>query len=653
MSRVRTRGRAAARGAGAARGASAHAGAWHARPALAAIVPALAALALHLQALAFGFVRDDFPVIVDSVWMRGSGTLGRLLASDFMTPAGLASGLWRPLVLLSFWVEGRLGGWTPRLFHATNIALHAGTTLLLGLLLLQAGLPRAAVLAGGLLFAAMPAHVESVAWVLGRTDLMCGGFALLALWLDRRARERGRAWPGVLAVAAVAAALLSKEAAAGWVAVIAAAEWVRARTTPTPWAESARWLAPYAALTALWLVAHAWAVGPATLPPYIDAALRARRQAAGWVMLPQFVAFLWPWYPQSSDLAIWIPTRTLAWPVVAGAAITLAAGAGVSALAWRRSPWLVPAAIALVTVLPSLAMALARGYITSGARMVYTASAGVAWLAALALARALRAGPAWRWAALGALAVFVLGGAVELLRVQPSWADEARVFETMARRQPDNPIAWIGLAGVLGERGRAQEGLAALARADSLAPRLPAVAIGRAHFRYDRGEWAAVIAETDRALALDEGAFDARLLRASALIRLGRMDEAARDLERLLRARPDHPAALMLEGQRLLTAGRFAEAVTPLATAARATPRDTSVWFALAYAHAETHDLRDARQDLERALALAPGRGPAWAWLAQLCAALGDSAAARAARDRARALGGPASPSAAPDGAPR
>ena len=94
--------------------------------------------------------------------------------------------------------------------------------------------------------------------------------------------------------------------------------------------------APYTALTALWLVAHAWAVGPATLPPYIDAALRARRQAAGWVMLPQFVAFLWPWYPQSSDLAIWIPTRTLAWPVVAGAAITLAAGAGVSALAWRR-----------------------------------------------------------------------------------------------------------------------------------------------------------------------------------------------------------------------------------------------------------------------------------------------------------------------------
>nr|NIM60439.1 hypothetical protein [Acidobacteriota bacterium] len=34
-----------------------------------------------------------------------------------------------------------------------------------------------------MLFAAHPAHVESVAWISGRKDLLAGVFGFLALWL--------------------------------------------------------------------------------------------------------------------------------------------------------------------------------------------------------------------------------------------------------------------------------------------------------------------------------------------------------------------------------------------------------------------------------------------------------------------------------------
>ncbi|HKQ59543.1 MAG TPA: hypothetical protein VJY35_16895, partial [Candidatus Eisenbacteria bacterium] len=151
---------------------------WRAALGSPAFAGALAALALHLPALRNGFVRDDVPLIAGNALMRAPGGLGRLLGSDFMASMGATAGLWRPLPLLTFWIDGRLSGWTPMLFHAVNLALHAGAAALVGALLAQAGLPRIAALLGALWFAAMPAHVEPVAWISGRIDLLCGGFAL-------------------------------------------------------------------------------------------------------------------------------------------------------------------------------------------------------------------------------------------------------------------------------------------------------------------------------------------------------------------------------------------------------------------------------------------------------------------------------------------
>jgi Flp pilus assembly protein TadD len=613
---------------------------WHTTLLHPALLPALVAFMVHLPSVRFGFVRDDSPLIVENVFMRGPGMLGRLLTGDFLASVGYTSGLWRPLVLLSLWIEGRLGGWAPALFHATNVVLHTGVTVLLGLLLLQAGVSRWAALIGTLWFAVMPAHLESIVWILGRTDLMCGGFALLSLWLDRRARARGRAYPSAWALAAFAAALLSKEAAAGWVAVIAAAELARSRGSAAGGREIARWLAPYLVVTALWLVAHALAAGRGELPPYLDAALRARRHAAALVMLPQYLAFLWPWYPHSSDVALWLPPPGITWSVVAGAAFTLFCVAAVVALGVRRPPVAVPGAIVVVPLVLPLALALVKAFLSSGERMVYLSSAGVAWLAVLALGWAVRRGGLSRWSAITVSAILIIGSGAETLRVQPSWADDAHVFQAMTARQPDNPVGWVGLAAVFTERGRKEDAESALARAGSIAPRLPTVDIGRAELHYRYGEWDAVIADAGRALELDDTSFQARLLRASTLVRLRRTAEAGRDIERLMRDRPGHPSVLMVEGQRLMMEGRPAEAVAPLESATRTQPDDPGAWFALGSARAAVGDPGAARVAIERGLDLEPGYVAGWRTLARLCAALGDSIATDAALARVRALVG-------------
>lgn len=81
-------------------------------------------------------------------------------------------GHWIPLTWFSFFLERLLVGVRPGVFHGTNAILHAGSVLLLFLLLhrLTGTLWPGALLAA--LFAVHPLHVESVAWIAERKDVL-------------------------------------------------------------------------------------------------------------------------------------------------------------------------------------------------------------------------------------------------------------------------------------------------------------------------------------------------------------------------------------------------------------------------------------------------------------------------------------------------
>ena len=88
---------------------------------------------------------------------------------------------WHPLTWLSLMLDAELFGTGPFGPHFTNLLLHAANTVLLFLLLrrLTAATWRSAVVAA--LFALHPLHVESVAWVAERKDVLSTFFGLLAL----------------------------------------------------------------------------------------------------------------------------------------------------------------------------------------------------------------------------------------------------------------------------------------------------------------------------------------------------------------------------------------------------------------------------------------------------------------------------------------
>lgn len=600
---------------------------WWRHPAL---IAALVSFVLYLPGLGGDWLRDDHPLIARHPYLRADGWLLRLLGGDFWAPVLGATGMWRPMVVASYWIDGRISGWTPFWFHAVNVAAHALTSAALVWVLLRTGVRPLAALVAGLWFAAMPAHVESVAWVSGRTDVFCALFGLVALGLDARADRAGRSWPGVLAPLALLGALLSKEAAAPLAGVLAIAEWVRRGERGRSLAASARWLLPYVVVTAAWLIAHRTLVADPGVIEVTDPASRVELRRAAWALLPGYILFLWPWFAHSPDRAA--PRLAPSWQMetAIGATVIVAI---VALLAWllrRRSPAATPLALFLLPLVPPLLLASTRGYGLFGERHVYLPSAGAAWLLALswpwlAGERAPRPGSdTRRWIALGATAALIGGSAVATLQALPDYRSDEHMYRAMTVKEPDNPTGFVGLAGLYASEGRAAEALPLLGIAERMDPGMAMVHVVRSQIASRAGDWHASLAAADRALALAPSLHTARLLRALATLRLGRIDEAGAELARLRASHPaDHETAAVW-GQYLIAAGRATEALPVLETAAAGLERDPGVWDALGFAYVGAGRFAEARDAFARTVAIQPGYLEGWMRLAGASQRLGD-----------------------------
>jgi len=150
---------------------------------------------------------DDPGYVTDQPLVR---TLSADTLRRMFDPATHVMFNYHPLTVLSLALDHRRAGLDVRAYAATNLALHLLNTLLVAALL--SGLSGRAVVGalGALWFGIHPMHVESVAWISGRKDLLYGLFFLAACLAYLRYLDGGRArWLGV-AFAAFVLSCLSK-----------------------------------------------------------------------------------------------------------------------------------------------------------------------------------------------------------------------------------------------------------------------------------------------------------------------------------------------------------------------------------------------------------------------------------------------------------
>jgi len=138
---------------------------------------------------------------------------------DLFLPGASGGLYYRPLLMISFFVDKAIFNLNPFTLHAENVLLHLANTLLIFsiirlLFALNGGdsHPGYAFL-GSLLFGLHPMVTESVNWISGRTDLLMGFFLLLSTLLLVQYRLSGHKLLPWLAAIAFLAALLSKELA--------------------------------------------------------------------------------------------------------------------------------------------------------------------------------------------------------------------------------------------------------------------------------------------------------------------------------------------------------------------------------------------------------------------------------------------------------
>ena len=159
------------------------------RPWLVSAFLVLAVLAVYLPVVHLGFLTfDDDQYVTRNAHVQGGLTWAGLSWAFAQAHASN----WHPVTWLSHMLDCQVYGLNPAGHHLTNLLFHAANTVLLFLWLrsLTGAVWRSALVAA--LFGVHPLHVESVAWVAERKDVLSAFFGLLSLWAySEYARQSG------------------------------------------------------------------------------------------------------------------------------------------------------------------------------------------------------------------------------------------------------------------------------------------------------------------------------------------------------------------------------------------------------------------------------------------------------------------------------
>jgi protein O-mannosyl-transferase len=471
-------------------------------------------VALYLPAARYGFVQDDRAVIKTNP--RAHSVPQALRAFDepyWPTPGG--GEYYRPLTVLSYAIDWTLSGGGEGWLHLSSAVWHGVACVLVVLVLIHWLSPIGAT-AAGLVFAVHPVHVEAVAGLVGRAEVLATAGILGAVLCARRGW-----WVG--SVACAAAAMLSKEHGVVAGVVIVLDRWLRGVDPP---AYPRAFYAALGIVTAAFLLAwyqighHATAdVAPVFFQAgslqRLAMALPAVWHAGGLLVLPTSLSA--DYGPQV------IPVRAgLSLPAFGGAAIV----AGTIALGWwarRGAPALTFAAgTAALAYLPTSNLLFPSGIVLAE-RNLYLPVLLVAALSGVAVQRASER---WTPRRVGILtAAVVLGLGWRTLARLPVWRDNRVFLLTLLEEHPESYRAHWSAAAVLAGIGDTGAARREYARADSLFDGDPQLDAARALFLLGLSDTAAAQLLVARARA--RIAFEPNAVRAQFLLLRRRGEPAA------------------------------------------------------------------------------------------------------------------------------
>ena len=461
------------------------------------------------QTLSYQFINFD-----DTLYVTANP-----LVTAGLTPHGIArvfthfeTRFYTPLTMISHMADFQVHRLWAGGHHLTNVLIHTATALLLFLILRQmtGETCRAAFVAA--IFAIHPLHVESVAWVSERNDLLAGLFFALTIAAYLCYVRRPSSWHYLVVLACFVAGLLSKPTLVTLPFILLILDGWPLGRFGKPGLPVSRLILEKAPLLALSIaagVAAYFAEGKsvAGLEAYPIGARVSNAIVSCVIYLRQMV---WP-----SGLAVFYPRPADGWGVweVVGASAILICISVAVFLLRKRSPYLLAGWLWYLVMLAPVIGIVQVGEFAHADRYTYLSQIGL--YIALAWGVADLKIPAW---ALGGAAYIVICALITCAYGQTAyWRDSESIFRHALDCTVGNYLACNNLGSALEEKGDFDEAIAIYQEGLAFRPSSSPLHDNLGRALYKKGDVDGAIREYQRALEIDPQSAPARYNMATAL----------------------------------------------------------------------------------------------------------------------------------------
>jgi tetratricopeptide (TPR) repeat protein len=536
----------------------------------------LATFAVYFQVRHHEFILYDDPdYVTDNLHVRGG-----------LTPEGVAwafttghAGNWFPLTWMSHMVDCQIFGVDSGAHHLINVLFHALAALLLFAVLrrMTGAVWRSAFVA--FLFSLHPLHVESVAWIAERKDVLSAFLWFLTIWAYLGYVKRPGRGRYLMVMVVFSLGLMAKSMVVTLPIVLLLLDlWPLQRIAfggqplPNGRGSVGRILLEKVPMLALSLgVAVVTYVvqrrGHAVMP--LDLIPLSQRLANALVSYVAYVAdMLWParlavFYPFPLHVPLWQP-------VAAGLAVL-----AVSILALRsieRRPYLAVGWFwYLVTLTPVIGL-VQVGSQARADRYTYIPTVGLSIALAWGAAEFVRSRPRLRTAMAAAAVASCLACAALTWRQAGFWQDTISLFRHSLSVTSGNFLGYNILGVALRDRGRLEEAITSYREALKIHPQFEEALVNLSRALSEQGRADEALTHVAAAAQIKPDDVEAQYNLGTELADRGRFAEAVEALQIAVRLKPDYAKAHANLGSALANLGRLDEAIAQFNEALRIDP---------------------------------------------------------------------------------
>jgi len=563
------------------------------------------------------------------------------------------SGLYAPLTYLSWAVEFHYVRLEPYLYHLNNLILHLlNTGLVYAFILLLAGRLEIAFITA-ILFGIHPMHVESVAWITERKDVLYTFFFLLSLlcYTKYAKRERKEMKWMYLAFLLFVLSLLSKPAAVILPVIMIVIDYYLGHYENLTQTKKPIWTfqpllekIPFFGLSVIWgliTINTTRSIADGSTFTLLERLLFAFYGAVTYLhklIVPIDLSCFYP-YPRLNDAGM-LPIMYYIAPVIALALLYLV----YRSVRYTRVVLFGSAFFIITIALVLQFFPVGPNIITD--RYTYVPYIGIFFIVGSGFAY-IQDNLAKKWKLLSSLMVLFTIGIYSYLSYQRChvWKNSETLWTDVISKYPNtsegylnrgqyytdtdqfdkaladynvtlklNPrttLAFINRGNVYGRQGMFANALADYTRAIALDPKASKVYLNRGNVYGMQGKIDSSIADYTRAIALERNYLDAYINRAISYSKKRDFNSAFEDFNSALQINPNSLKVYAMRAYAYLDNGSYNNAIQDYTSLIGALPNDFNNYFYRGLSYQKSNDYKMAVKDYSKVLKLSPGNASA------------------------------------------